>query len=231
MSNKPKILLVEDDSNLGFVVKDNLMKDGFDPVLCIDGNQGLKQFLHHKFDLCVLDVMLPEKDGFTLAEDIRNHDRDIPILFLTAKSMIEDKIKGFEIGGDDYLTKPFEYPELSARIKAILKRSVGTDQPVDKSEFKIGIYTYDSENLMLHWGEEVQKLTKKEGQILKLLCMHQGQVVKRNFILNKVWGKDDYFSGRSMDVFISKLRKYLCADSSIEIANLHGVGFKLVVNK
>lgn len=231
MAEKQNILLVEDDSNLGFVVKDNLIKDGYNVDLCVDGIQALQRFLNQPYDLCVLDVMLPEKDGFTLAKDIRKYNAEIPIIFLTAKSMLEDKVEGFNIGGDDYMTKPFEYPELAARISALLKRSGVQESNQKQDVFRIGTYTFDSSNLVLTRKGTEQKLTKKEASILKLLSMNINEVVKRDFILNAVWGSDDYFSGRSMDVFISKLRKYLKDDPKIEITNLHGVGFKLAIKK
>lgn len=230
MSEQIRVLLVEDDTNLGFVVKDSLSKAGFQVSLAVDGEQGLQIFQESSFDICVLDVMLPQKDGITLAQDIRASNTTVPIIFLTAKSMIEDKVKGFDAGGDDYLTKPFEMRELEMRINAILKRSAAAPHG-DRDQFNIGNYVFDSTNLTLTLGEEVQSLTKKEGSILKLLCMHRNELLKREQLLKAVWGKDDYFSGRSMDVFISKLRKYLKGDPDVEIANLHGVGFKLLASE
>lgn len=228
MSEKVNILLVEDDFNLGLVVQDTLKREGFRTHLCRDGKEGLKMFNENQYDLCVLDVMLPEKDGFSLAEDIRKINEGIPIIFLTAKNMMEDKVKGFESGGDDYLTKPFSNEEFLLRIKALLKR-VGKDQKKeDKGIFEIGEYVYDTEAYMLKdpMGEE-HKLTKKEAHVLKLLCEHKNKIIERALVLNLIWGKDDYFTGRSLDVFITKLRKYLKADESIQIINMHGVGFKL----
>ncbi len=230
MSEQINILLVEDDTNLGFVVKDSLTKAGFRVSLAIDGEQGLQTFQEGDYDICVLDVMLPNKDGIALAQDIRASNAGVPIIFLTAKSMIEDKVKGFDAGGDDYLTKPFEMKELEMRINAILKRSSSSHQ-ADRDQFQIGNYVFDSSNLTLTLGDEVQNLTKKEGSILKLLCLHRNELLKREQLLKAVWGKDDYFSGRSMDVFISKLRKYLKGDPEVEIANLHGVGFKLLASE
>lgn len=228
MSEKVNILLVEDDFNLGLVVQDTLKREGFKTHLCRDGKEGLKQFNDKQYDLCVLDVMLPEKDGFSLAEDIRKINEEIPIIFLTAKNMMEDKVKGFESGGDDYLTKPFSNEEFLLRIKALLKR-VGKDQKKDNvGQFEIGEYRYNSKDFMLTdpMGE-VKKLTKKEAHVLKLLCEHKNKVIERELVLNLIWGKDDYFTGRSLDVFITKLRKHLKADDSIKIINMHGVGFKL----
>ena len=228
MSDKVNILLVEDDFNLGLVVQDTLKREGFKTHLCRDGKEGLKQFNDKQYDLCVLDVMLPEKDGFSLAEDIRKINEEVPIIFLTAKNMMEDKVKGFESGGDDYLTKPFSNEEFLLRIKALLKR-VGKDQKKeDAGQFEIGEYRYNSKDFMLTdpMGEE-NKLTKKEAHVLKLLCEHKNKVIERELVLNLIWGKDDYFTGRSLDVFITKLRKHLKADDSIKIINMHGVGFKL----
>ena len=229
MADKPNILLVEDDPNLGFVVQDNLKKGGFKVHLCRDGKEGLKAFNETSYDLCVLDVMLPQKDGFSLARDIRSVNNDVPILFLTAKAMIEDKTTGFEAGGDDYLTKPFEMKELILRANALLKRgnALSVEESEDTNGFTIGAYTFDSENFMLSINGDSRKLTKKEAGVLKLLCEHKNQVIQRELILNMVWGDDSYFNGRSLDVFITKLRKYLKEDEAVSISNVHGVGFKL----
>ncbi|NUM49628.1 MAG: response regulator transcription factor [Flavobacteriales bacterium] len=231
---KIKILLVEDDTNLGFVVQDNLKKAGYDVKLCIDGQMGLQTFLNEAFDLCLLDVMMPKKDGFSLAEDIRKQNAEVPIIFLTAKSMNEDKIKGFKIGGDDYITKPFNFDELVLRIEAILKRTrnkTNVNTKGDKDLFTIGKYDFDFRNQILTINNKKKLLTKKEADLLKLLCIHKNQVLAREIILNSIWGNDDYFSGRSMDVFITKLRKYLSEDSRIKIINIHGVGFKLLLEE
>lgn len=225
---KAKILLVEDDTSLGFIVSDQLRGDGYDVTLCSDGLEGFKRFNEDRFHLCIFDVMMPKKDGFTLAKDVRKVDKEIPILFLTAKSMTEDKVEGFNVGGDDYLTKPFSSEELSVRVKALLKRvDIGTQEDDGKEE--IGSYIYDTENFLLTGPDFEKKLTKKEAQILKMLCQFRNQVLPREIILNGVWGQDDYFVGRSLDVFITKLRKYLSNDSNVEIENVHGIGFKLVV--
>jgi DNA-binding response OmpR family regulator len=195
--------------------------------LATDGVEALKRFNEQAYHLCVFDVMMPKKDGFTLAKDIRKINSDIPILFLTAKSMTEDKIEGFNAGGDDYLTKPFSVEELNLRIKSLLKRvNIRTEIPEEKV-FNVANFIFDTENLTLTLDGKVQSLTKKEAQILKLLFKFKNQVLPREVILNTVWGQDDYFVGRSLDVFITKLRKYLKADESIVILNIHGVGFKL----
>lgn len=223
------ILLAEDDLNLGFVISDQLKTEGYKVTLAIDGVDALKRFNEQTYHLCIFDVMMPKKDGFTLARDIRNINNEIPILFLTAKSMTEDKVEGFNAGGDDYLTKPFSAEELLLRIKSLLKRvNIRTETPEEKI-IQIGNFSFDTENLTLTIQSEVKSLTKKEAQILKLLYKFKNQVMPREVILNTVWGQDDYFMGRSLDVFITKLRKYLKEDESIHISNIHGVGFKLEV--
>lgn len=229
MAKQVKILLVEDDRNLGFVIQDTLKMQGYKVHLCQDGKEGLQRFNQEQYDLCLLDVMMPKKDGFSLAKDIRKTNSHIPIVFLTAKSMTEDKVLGFEAGADDYITKPFSHDELLLRIKAILRRSGSKTTSADTGEFKLGVFTFDHRNYLLK-GDEERKLTKKEADILKLLCEHQDQVLERELIANMVWGDDSYFVGRSMDVFITKLRKYLKQDESISITNIHGVGFKLEVS-
>ncbi|MBL4653031.1 MAG: response regulator transcription factor [Flavobacteriales bacterium] len=223
------LLLVEDDPNLGFVVKDNLQQSGFDVELKTDGKTGYETFMQNKFDLCLLDVMLPEKDGFSLAQDIRKSNKKVPIIFLTAKSMELDRVKGFKIGGDDYITKPFSMEELILRIKVILKRAYSVDEE-EKESYTIGEYQFKPKSLELIHPSVKKTLTKKEAELLRLLCINRNTVLERETALKVVWGEDDYFLGRSMDVFISKLRKYLKADSSIKIINVHGVGFKLEVN-
>jgi len=228
--SKAKILLVEDDLNLGYVIQDSLKQQGYDVHLCRDGKTGLQYFNEKTYNLCVLDVMLPEKDGFSVAEDIRKTNKQIPIIFLTAKSLTEDKVKGFKSGGDDYLTKPFVQEELNLRIEALLKRTGQLEE--EKIEiYTIGKYNFDPIEFKLTLGEELKKLTKKEGTILKLLCQNMNKVMDRDLLLNMVWGKDDYFTGRSLDVFITKLRKYLAADEGVKIINPHGVGFKLEVQQ
>jgi DNA-binding response OmpR family regulator len=226
----PRILLVEDDMNLGFVIQDALKIEGYKVVLCKDGKDGLNQFNKEEYDLCLFDVMMPKKDGFSLAEDIRKVNQDIPIIFLTAKNTAEDKVTGFTIGADDYITKPFSSEELVLRIKAVLKRNpkFKEDQKA-KSRYKIGLYDFDSLNYELKIGDDKKKLTKKESELLKLLAEHQGQVMEREMLANMIWGDDSYFIGRSMDVFITKLRKYMSSDPGISITNVHGVGFRLEV--
>lgn len=227
MENKGMILLVEDDVNLGFVVQDTLKMNGYKVHLATDGKAGLKQFNENQYDLLLLDVMLPHKDGFTLAEDIRKTNSQVPIVFLTAKSMTEDKIKGLKTGADDYITKPFSSEELLLRVEAILKRSGKSTQQNEKDKFQIGKYSFDYTNYVLTIDSNTKKLTKKEAEVLKLLCVNKNQVLQRDLVLNMVWGNDDYFLGRSLDVFITKLRKYLSDDPNVTITNVHGVGFKL----
>lgn len=228
MKPKAKILLVEDDANLGFVISDQLKSEGYQVVLCTNGMDGHMRFSEDEFHLCIFDVMMPKKDGFTLAREIRTMNQHIPILFLTAKAMTEDKIAGFNAGGDDYLTKPFSFDELSVRVKALLKRVNIQDEPEQKV-VEIGSYVFDTENFTLKHPEFEKTLTKKEAMVLKILCKFKNAVVPRENILTAVWGQDDYFAGRSMDVFITKLRKYFSMDQKISISNIHGIGFKLEI--
>ncbi len=230
MNPKAKILLVEDDANLGFVISDQLKSEGYQVVLCTNGMDGHMRFSEGEFHLCIFDVMMPKKDGFTLAREIRTMNQHIPILFLTAKAMTEDKIAGFNAGGDDYLTKPFSFDELSVRVKALLKRVNIQDEPEQKV-VEIGSYVFDTENFTLKHPEFEKTLTKKEAMVLKILCKFKNAVVPRENILTAVWGQDDYFAGRSMDVFITKLRKYFSMDEKISISNIHGIGFKLEVQQ
>jgi DNA-binding response OmpR family regulator len=226
---KPRILLVEDDPNLGFVLQDNLNLRGYDITLCRDGDSGLEAFQKENFDLCIFDVMLPKQDGFTIGKIVRQTNQQIPILFLTAKSMTEDKLEGFRSGGDDYITKPFNMEELVMRMEVFLKRA-SKSIPETEKVFSLGKFRFDHENLKLSdplTGNKI--LTIKESEVLKLLFLNRDRVLKREEILTRVWGEDDYFMGRSMDVFISKLRKYLKDDPKIEIVNYHGVGFKLEI--
>jgi DNA-binding response OmpR family regulator len=224
-----KILLVEDDPSLGFVVSDNLKQKGYDVTLCQDGESGSATFTQHTFDLCILDIMLPKKDGFAVAQGIRAVNKDVPILFLSAKSMLEDKLEGFKTGADDYITKPFSFDELLCRIDVFLRRTQQTQISEDKV-FSIGEFEFDYANLTLKKEDSRKTLTQKEAEVLRLLHLNRGRVLKREEILTQVWGDDDYFMGRSMDVFISKLRKYLKEDPAIQIVNYHGVGFKLEDN-
>lgn len=231
MEQKIKILLVEDDINLGYVISDQLKSDGYQVTLCTDGAEGFKKFNENKFQLCIFDVMMPKMDGFSLAKGVRKVNTDVPILFLTAKSMTEDKVEGFKVGGDDYLTKPFSVEEFQLRVRALLKRVNIDLSTTEESVISVGAYHFDTENYLLKHKIGDKPLTKKEAQILKILCQFKNQVVAREHILNGVWGQDDYFVGRSLDVFITKLRKYLKEDSKIQIQNIHGVGFKLEIEE
>lgn len=232
MTEHIKILLVEDDFNLGFVIQDQLKSAGYHVTLCSDGVEGLQKFNEDAYQMCILDVMMPKKDGFTLAKDIRKINTDVPILFLTAKNQTEDKIEGFKSGGDDYLTKPFSTEEFLLRIKAILKRVNLVDGRSIETKFQLGNIMFDSENFKLIYGDGTEKkLTKKETKILHLLVQNLNKVLTRDIVLNAVWGQDDYFVGRSLDVFITKLRKYLKPDDQVSINNIHGVGFKLSIGE
>ena len=229
---KKRILLVEDDFNLGIVIQDFLSLEGYLVHLCRDGKEGLQKFNKNDYDVCLLDVMLPEKDGYEIAEDIRKVNKEIPIIFLTAKANAEDKVKGFKSGGDDYITKPFNREEFLLRIKAILRRANNeTEENENEGIIELGSYTLDFRNLKLDHIDESRKLTKRETAILKLLSENRNKVIERSLVLNLIWGDDNYFNGRSLDVFITKLRKYLKFDESININNIHGVGFKLELNE
>jgi len=221
-----RILLVEDDTSMGFLLVDFLETNGFDVKLYKEGTKGLEAFEKHTFDFCILDVMLPGIDGFTIAENIRKVNKRIPIIFLTARAMKEDKIKGFNLGVDDYVTKPFDEDELLLRIKAILNRIQQKEEDLT-TEFSIGKYHFDSANQMLTLGEDAKRLTQKESDVLKMLCQSMNNIVRREDILVAIWGENDYFHGRSLDVFIAKLRKYLKKDESINIENVPKVGFVL----
>lgn len=223
-----KILYVEDDHNLGYVTKDSLQEEGFEILHFADGKEALKSFQKEKFDLCLLDVMLPELDGFSLAEKIRDQNQQIPIIFLTAKVMQDDKITGLKIGGDDYMTKPFSIEELILRIKVFLKRGKLTINDEDQNEYEIGDFTFRANELQLQLDEDLRKLTHREAEVLKYLADRMNSVVKREDILTEIWGRDDYFLGRSLDVFITRLRKMLSDSEKVKIENIHGVGFRLV---
>jgi DNA-binding response OmpR family regulator len=222
-----KILYVEDDPTLGFVTADNLKLEGHNVVLKTEGRSALKAFKNDQFDICILDVMLPEMDGFELAERIRSLNKQVPIIFLTAKSLKEDKLIGLTLGGDDYITKPFSIEELLLKIQIFIKRKFITVEEGSKI-FSIGHFEFDYSNLRLISPEDEQTLTQKEGDLLKELIINKNNILKRENILEKLWGRNDYFLGRSMDVFISRLRKYLRSDDSLKIENVHGVGFKLL---
>ena len=229
---KTKVLLVEDDPNLGSLLKEYLEAKGYSTVLATDGKKGYDVFSKDKFGICILDVMMPIKDGFTLAKEIRVLDANIPIVFLTAKSMKEDAIEGFSVGADDYITKPFSMEELLLRIKAILRRAEGkSSKNSDQTDFNIGKYKFDYKHQVLDLKGVQHKLTTKEAELLKLLCLHANDVLDRNFALKSIWNDDNYFNGRSMDVYIAKLRKYLKDDAAVELINVHGKGFKLLTGK
>jgi len=228
-----KILLVEDDPNLGLLLQDYLqLKGKFEVVLCTDGDEGLRAFTKHNYDLLILDVMMPKKDGFTLGKEVRKINQHVPIIFATAKTMIEDKTLAFNLGGDDYITKPFRIEELLLRINALLKRTEGTDKKGEEIEahFKIGQYNFDYATQMISINGSQQKLSTKEAELLRLLCLHKNEVLTREEALLHIWHDDNYFNGRSMDVFLSKIRKYLKDDPSVEIVNVHGRGYKLLIN-
>lgn len=230
-TTKAKILYAEDDENLGFVTTDNLKQKGFKTVYCKDGKEALKAFEREPFDICILDVMMPEVDGFTVAKTIREKDKNIPIIFITAKTMKEDRIAGFKTGADDYITKPFSIEELIMRIEVFLKRNkVSDSKSVMPVEFTLGNYIFNFNDLSLKNKKENETLTLKEAELLRFFCINQDKIVKREEILKSIWGNDDYFMGRSLDVFISRLRKYLAADKRINIENIHGVGFRMTVS-
>ena len=229
MKDKIKLLLVEDDPNLGSLLKDYLDAKGHQCILRTNGEDGYSSFVNESFEFVILDVMMPAKDGFTLAKDIRGIDQKVPILFLTAKSLSEDKLKGFEIGADDYITKPFSMEELMARITAIHRRTYN-DHSTKDFNFTIGDFIFDTKLQLLKSENHNHKLTTKESDLLKLLCKNENAILERNHALKAVWGDDNYFNGRSMDVYIAKLRKYLKSDERIQIINVHGKGFKLLVS-
>ena len=225
-----RILLLEDDANLGQVVQEHLQMNGFEVLLCVDGVEGTRAVAEGQFDLCLVDVMMPRKDGFTFARELRAKDQETPLLFLTARSLKEDRIEGFKIGADDYITKPFSVEELLLRIQAVLKRTRGrAPAELPPTEFEIGSYHFDSNRQILKRGDSEQKLTPKETELLQLLCSKMNQVLTREEALREVWGDENYFHGRSMDVFVSRLRKYLKDDDQVEIMGIHGKGLRLVV--
>lgn len=227
MNRTPRILYVEDDETLRFITMENLELQGFSVVSCSDGLEGYAAFQRERPDLCLLDVMLPEVDGFTLAKKIRQKDKDVPIIFVTAKTLQEDRIEGLVLGADDYLVKPFSLEELVLRIKVFLKRSGGNQNIEQKEVIRIGIFELDTSNLILKSSTSEIRLTSRESELLALFIQHKNELVTRESILERIWGENDYFHGRSLDVFISKLRKYLKEDSAIRLENKHGVGFRL----
>ena len=235
MESKKKLLVLEDDPNLGFILQENLQLRGYEAVLCRNGEEGLRMYRSSAFRLCLVDIMMPRKDGFAFAREVRAFDDRTPIIFLTAKSLKEDRIEGFRIGGDDYVTKPFSMEELSLRIEAILKRSEGI-QFFEKDEnlpeqFSIGDYHFDYGRQVLERKGKKRKLTGREADLLRLLCHRQNQILDRTYALKTIWGDDTYFNGRSMDVFVSKLRGYLKGDAGVEILSIHGRGYKLVTHR
>jgi len=231
-NSKFKILLAEDDQNLGKLLKEYLEHKDYILTWAKNGKEGMDIFKKESFDLCLLDVMMPIKDGFALAKEIRAHNQTIPIVFLTAKSMKDDAIEGFTAGADDYITKPFSMEELLLRLAAILRRTNAQINPVEELAIvEIGAYTFNFPQQTLTYNHKEQNLTTKEADLLHLLCQHKNKVLDRNFALNKIWKDDNYFNSRSMDVFVTRLRKYLKEDPKVEIINIHGKGFKLLVNK
>lgn len=230
---KANILLVEDDENLGFVTQDNLELEGFNVTWAKDGEAGFEAYCKGNFDLCILDVMLPKKDGFQLGKEIKDVNENMPMIFLTAKSLDPDKVNGFKIGADDYITKPFNMELLSLRVQALLKRYFASQSNdlENKDVFEIGNYSFNYKNQELIIKDDNKHLTKKEAEMLRLLCLNKNELLTRELALKVIWGENDYFKGRSMDVFITKLRKYLKSDERIEIINVHGTGFKLQVDE
>lgn len=224
-----KILYVEDDETLAYLTKDNLENYGFQVFHCKNGESALSHYKKFDFDICVLDIMLPDIDGFEIASFIRNNNHDIPIIFLSAKSLKEDRIKGLKLGADDYIIKPFSIEELILKIEVFLNRS--KKQSVSNKQIKLGNYLFDFDNYTLIFFDQKNKLTQREAELLMLLIEQKNQVLKREIILKKIWGDDDYFLGRSLDVFISRLRKILSNDSNLIIENQHGIGFRLIENK
>jgi DNA-binding response OmpR family regulator len=225
---KVNILLAEDDPNLGQLLKNYLNAMEYETTLITDGAQAMKVFRKEKFHICLLDVMMPELDGFALAKGIREIDANIPIIFLTAKNLKQDVIEGFKSGADDYLTKPFSMEELIYRIEAILRRTTTRTQDTRAEVYTIGKFTFDVTKQLLVYQDQTRKLTTKESELLELLCRHRNEVLERNFALKSIWIDDNYFNARSMDVYITKLRKYLSKDESVEILNIHGKGYKLL---
>lgn len=225
METKAKVLLAEDDAALGFVIKDSLQEDGYQVILCTDGQTAIDVFKKGEFDICLLDVMMPRKDGLAVAKRIRQQTDRVPILFLTAKSMEEDKIKGFHSGADDYITKPFSMAELLLRMEVFLRRTKKMHSE-QVQEYAIGTLHFSYTELKIVSLEGLIPITQKEADLLRFLCLHPNKVLRREEVLLNVWGKDDYFLGRSMDVFITKLRKHFKSDPSIVLETIHGVGFR-----
>jgi len=227
MEEKLNILLCEDDENLGMLLREYLQAKGYNAELCPDGEAGYKAFIKGKYDICVFDVMMPKKDGFTLAKEVRAVNAEVPIMFLTAKNLKDDVFEGFKIGADDYITKPFSMEELTLRMEAILRRIRGKKSR-EVTVYEIGKFNFDSKKQILSIGDKSTKLTTKESELLALLCAHQNEILQRDFALKSIWIDDNYFNARSMDVYITKLRKHLKDDPSVEIINIHGKGYKLI---
>jgi DNA-binding response OmpR family regulator len=229
MNTKIRILLAEDDENLGVLLKEYLQAKNFETDLLPDGDKAFKSFQKNFYDLCILDVMMPIKDGFTVAKEIRVINKDIPIIFLTAKSLKDDVLQGFKLGADDYITKPFSMEELLFRLEAILRRTKADSKLSPQNIYNLGKYTFDFQKQSLTSDENNHKLTTKESELLKMLCDNMNEILERNYALKAIWADDSYFNARSMDVYITKLRKYLKDEPSIEILNVHGKGFKLII--
>ncbi len=231
MSVSKKILLLEDDPNLGAVIEEHLKLNGYSVKRCYDGEEGATAFAQESYDLCLVDIMMPKKDGFTFVREVRAFDTQTPIIFLTAKSLQEDRIEGFKIGCDDYITKPFSIEELELRIQVSLRRTAAVDNSESNQiEFKIASFQFNSDRRTLTSSDSDRKLTPKEAELLRMLCLHMNKTLPRETALKEIWGDDGYFSGRSMDVFVSKLRNYLQKDGSVELLSVHGKGLRLVVD-
>lgn len=228
MDDKLNILLCEDDENLGMLLREYLQAKGYNADLCSDGEIGYKAFVRSRYDVCIFDVMMPKKDGFTLAKEIRAINNEVPIMFLTAKNLKDDVFEGFKIGADDYITKPFSMEELTLRMEAIMRRVRGKKSR-EVSNYQIGKFYFDAKKQTLVLDGKVTKLTTKESELLNLLCSHQNEILQRDFALKSIWIDDNYFNARSMDVYITKLRKHLKGDENVEIINIHGKGYKLIV--
>lgn len=229
MEEKKRILLVEDDPSFGSVLKDYLMMNDYNVTHAIDGEDGLDKFKDNEYDICVLDVMMPKKDGFTLGKEIKELNSAMPIIFLTAKNLREDVLNGYKIGADDYITKPFDSEVLLYKLKAIILRNGAVDDSVEKEEYEISKFKFNSKLRQLYISDKVHKLSPKESELLKMLCHHVNDLMPRDIALKKIWHQDNYFTSRSMDVYIAKLRKLLKDDDNVEIVNIHGEGFRLLV--
>ncbi len=231
MSEKQKLLLVEDDPSFGSVLKDYLLINDFDVTHAIDGEDGLTKFKEDEYDLCILDVMMPKKDGFTLGKEIKQLKADQPIIFLTAKNMREDVLNGYKIGADDYVLKPFDSEVLLYKIKAVLQRNFGEEEKFEQEDFQIGKFQFNAKLRQLIFDGKSQKLSPKENELLRLLAIYKNDLMPREIALTRIWHDDNYFTSRSMDVYIAKLRKYLKKDPNVEIVNIHGEGFRLLIQE